>query len=823
MIALKFGGTSVASPEVIRKAIATVVKENRQKKVVAVVFSAFGGVTDCLIKLTQMAASRQSEWRGLLHELEQRHRNAARELVAAEYLDETLAHLESMLSDLGDTLQGMYLIHECSASSKDFVMSFGERLSAYIISQAFRDQVADVAYLDARLVIRTDRAHGSAQVNVKETETLIREHFEKTSALQVTTGFIARSPEGRTTTMGRGGSDYTVSLLGAALGCEEIQIWTDVDGVLTADPRRVKNAQPVPSISFLEAMEMSHFGAKVIYPPTMVPAMRANVPIRIKNTFNPEHPGTLIGADCEDSVHGPRSISSINSVSLLQLTGSGLIGVAGISNRLFGALAKAEVHVLLISQASSEQTICFAVDPAEAEIAHKAVKDEFAYEILLGHAVEVRIEPDHAIVAVVGAGMRRQPGISGRLFGSLGRNRVNISAIAQGSSELNISLAVRKPEVTDTLNILHEAFFSPQPVTHVFLVGCGLIGATLLSQLNSHRSEISEREGLDLRVCGVANSRLMLIDENGIDPGQAKELLAEQGQPLDLEHFLTQMQHHTNTVLVDCTASDVVPNHYPEVMRQGISIVTPNKVAITGSYATYTELQALASRPRVSFYCEANVGAGLPVLSTLHNLVHSGDRIVKIEAILSGTLSYLFNTFSSGMSFCDLLRQAREKGFTEPDPRQDLSGMDVARKILILARECGHQLEMSDVEVESLIPECCSASGDVDDFFEDLRGADELFEKRRAEASAEGKVLRYIARLEEGRAFVKLEAVGPDAPCYTVSGNDNIVSFTTERYNDRPLVVRGPGAGAEVTAAQVFVEVIKAARKARLAGVWSCD
>ncbi|MDJ0840732.1 MAG: bifunctional aspartate kinase/homoserine dehydrogenase I [Acidobacteriota bacterium] len=820
MIVLKFGGTSVADPANIRKVIEIIAEARRERGAVAVVCSAFSGATDTLIRLCNLAEVRDETWRDVLTELGERHHAAVTELIGNKSeRAETTAKVAAMLSDLGDTLQGIHLVREVSGRSRDFVMSFGERLSCTIISSAMQGHIDDVAYLDARQIIRTDDAYGMAQIDWEQTEHLIRTHFENTDALQVCTGFIASSPLGRTTTLGRGGSDYTVSILGAALRCEEIQIWTDVSGVLTADPRRVKTAFPVDAVSYEEAMELSHFGAKVIYSPTMAPAMKAGVPIRIKNTFEPHHPGTLISEHGSESKHYIRGISSISSVSLLQLKGSGLVGITGISSRLFGCLAKAGVSVILISQASSEHSICFAVAPEEAETAQKAVAGEFEYEIIQGRVDPVRIEPNHAIVAVVGGGMRHKTGITGRIFGAMGRNRINVAAIAQGSSELNVSFVVRREDVTDTLNVLHEAFFSPRPVTHVYLVGSGLIGKTLLQQLADNHERLLHEFDLEVRLCGVANSRKMIIDQEGIDPAGALEVLAASRTETDLTTFVSGMRRHTNSVLVDCTAGAAVPAFYPEALRWGISVVTPNKVGNTGSYRTWLDLQDLASQPRVNYFYEANVGAGLPIIKTVREMVQSGDKVTAIEAILSGTLSYLFNTFSGGMSFRDLLWEAKEKGFTEPDPRDDLSGTDVARKILMLARESGFRLEMDDIQVESLVPACCDDAESVDDFFEALAEADARFTNRFNEAEREGKALRYIAAFKDGKATVSLRAVGPDHPCHGVDGNDNIVSFTTQRYPERPLVVRGPGAGAEVTAAQVFSEIIEAARRARLSGV----
>lgn len=811
MIVMKFGGTSVATPENIQKVVRIVADARQNEGAAAVVCSAFGGVTNMLIRLSKLATERSDEMAETLEALKVRHREAITALVAEEYRDEASEAVEAMLADLSDVLQGVYLLREASARSVDFIMSFGERLCARIVSYAMRTAVPQTEFLDARKVVRTDGAFGLAQVDWDVTRDNIRNYFNSHSALQIVTGFIASTEDKHTTTLGRGGSDYTASLFGAALECKEIQIWTDVSGVLTSDPRKVSGTQPVTSMSYEEAMEVAHFGAKVIYPPTMAPAMKAGIPLRIKNTFEPEAEGTLIGKKSH-TLGGVCAITSIDSVAMGQLTGSGLIGVAGSASRLFGALARSGISVILISQASSEHSICFAVKPQEAEAAKEAVSAEFEYEILKGQVDNVTMEKELSIIALVGEGMRERPGITGRTFAALGRNRINVEAITQGSSEINISFVVKRSDETRALRILHEAFFVSRRVHRVFLVGTGLIGKTLLNQLNKLQEE---KPALPvIRVCGMANSRKMAIDFDGIDTTDPTATL-EAGDPLDTAELMAQMKTWPDTILVDCTAGEAIPALYKDALSSGISVVTPNKVANTSSYKQWRHLQELKRRASASFYYEANVGAGLPVIGPLRSMVGSGDKVLRIEAILSGTLSYLFNTFSAGDSFTDLLRAAREKGFTEPDPRDDLSGTDVARKILILARETGHELELSDVEVENLVPEDLRDAPSVDAFFQGLETQEQIFADRLAAANAEGKALRYIATLEDGKARVGLQAVGPEHPCHGVTACDNIVSFTTQRYNDTPMVIKGPGAGAEVTAAQCLMEILRIASRNR--------
>ena len=577
MIVMKFGGTSVATPENIEKLIHIVAEARRGENAAAVVVSAFGGVTNGLIRLARLAGERAPEMAVELQALKQRHRDAVADLVADNHREEAARGVEEMLTDLTDVLQGVFLLREASPRSVDFIMSFGERLSAFIISYAMRKAVPQTEFLDARQVIRTDDAFGLAQVDWDVTRAQICDYFNAHADLQVVTGFIAATRDKHTTTLGRGGSDYTASLLGAALRCKEIQIWTDVSGVLTADPRKVDDTQPVACMSYEEAMEVAHFGAKVIYPPTMAPAMRAGVPLRIKNTFEPDAPGTLIGEQSR-TTGGVCAITSIDHVALLQLKGAGLIGVAGSASRLFGALAQAGISVILISQASSEHSICFAVKPEEAEAAANVVGKAFEYEILKGHVDSVTLEKELSVLALVGEGMKERPGITGRIFGSLGRNGINVEAIAQGSSELNISFVVKRADEVRALRILHEAFFVSHHVTRLFLIGPGLIGKTLLTQL-AHLTETRANLPV-IKLCGIANSRHMLLAEHGMALDDVHTRLPE-GEPLDLGTFCEHMKRRPNTVLVDCTAGTVVPELYVDALQHGISVVTPNKIANT--------------------------------------------------------------------------------------------------------------------------------------------------------------------------------------------------------------------------------------------------
>ena len=622
---------------------------------------------------------------------------------------------------------------------------------------------------------------------------------------------MASAKGGLTTTLGRGGSDYTASLLAAGLDASVIEIWTDVSGVLTADPRKVKRAFTIPSMTYAEAMEMSHFGAKVIYPPTLQPALKKKIPLYIKNTFNPSFEGTLISDHFDSGGHAVKGISSISDIALLTLSGGGLVGVPGISGRLFSALAQAGVNVILITQGSSEHSISFAVQPALANKAKKQVEKAFEYEISMGVVNTVKIESDLSVVAIIGENMRYQPGIAGRLFQGLGKNGINAVAIAQGSSELNISVVINRTDEAKALNALHEAFFlSETKELHLFMVGVGLIGSTLIEQIKSQGSYLKKKQGQEIKVIGLANSKKMLFNEEGISLKNWKEQLNASEEKMDTAIFIGKMKelNLSNTIFLDNTASEKIAGYYEAILDSSISISTPNKIATSSSYLQYQRLKTIANKRGVQFMYETNVGAGLPVISTLNDLMNSGDRILKIEGVLSGSLSFIFNNFSSENKFSDIVRQAKERGYTEPDPRVDLKGIDVRRKLIILARETGLPLEAKDVEIENILPEACLNADNVQDFFKELEKADKHFDKLLDKAQKNGKVLRFVASLDKKKAKISLQQVGQDHPFFTLSGSDNMIVFTTGRYEERPLVVRGPGAGAEVTAAGVFAEII---------------
>jgi aspartokinase/homoserine dehydrogenase 1 len=612
--------------------------------------------------------------------------------------------------------------------------------------------------------------------------------------------------------LGRGGSDYTAAILASVLNAKEIGIWTDVDGVLTADPRKVKNTFPIKNLSYEEAMELSHFGAKVIYPPTMQPALNKGIPVRIRNTFNPKFEGTLIGSKGDGSGYLIKGISSIDTISLIGINGSGMVGVAGTSQRIFGALAAKNINVILITQASSEHSLCIAVLPAYALAAQKAIEQEFRYEIKEGLVNKPEIESSMSIIAVVGENMRRTPGISGKVFNSLGRNGINISAIAQGSSERNISVVISKQDEAKALNVLHDAFFlSSVKTANIFLIGPGKVGTTVIEQINQQQNYLKKEYGLRLKMVGLANSKNMFFNPDGISTAGWKDKLLNSGLKTDLSAFIKEMVrlNLSNSIFVDCTASKEVVKKYEEIFKANISIVTPNKVANSSAFSKYVELKELALKHNVKFAYETNVGAGLPIIGTLKDLVSSGDKILKIEGILSGTLSYIFNSFDENKKFSEIVLEAKQKGFTEPDPREDLKGTDVARKLLILAREIGIPLELNQMKVENIVPKELMAIKSTEEFMHRLKEYDSYFEKKRAAAEKKRKKLCYVAELKSNSAKVTLTEVGKEHPFYSLDGSDNILSVRTVNCGSRPIVVKGPGAGVEVTAAGVFADVIR--------------
>ena len=812
MKVLKFGGTSVGTPERIAGVIDILEKYHQRGDQFSVVFSAFTKITDSLIEMATLAAKGDINYKKPFETLVKRHDEAIFYLLNEKNRITVREGIQENHKDLENLLNGIFLLREASPRTMDYVLSFGERNSSFIIAHAMTQRGIPSAFLDARKIIKTDKNFGAAKVDFVETNKNIQEYYAaNTDKVQIATGFIGSAKGGLTTTLGRGGSDYSVAIIGAALQAEVIEIWTDVDGVLTADPRRVKKAFTVPVMSYGEAMEMSHFGAKVIYPPTIQPALAKKIPLYIKNTFNPDFVGTFVSEQGDPNGRIITGISSVSGIALLTLQGGGLFGVPGIAARLFSAMGKAGINIILITQGSSEYSISFAVSPSDAKKAVKAVSEEFETEMKNTQIDAAKTEDELSVIAIIGENMRFRPGIAGRMFQALGKNGINIHAIAQGSSELNISVVVPKADENKALNALHEAFFlSDTKQLHLYIMGTGLIGSTLLEQIRRQSIFLKNERSLEIKVVGLANSRKMLFNEDGIELDTWRSQIEKTDVTSDLQGFMDKMKslNLSNTIFIDNTSSEQVASTYEVLLDASISISTPNKIANSSSYGRYQNLKHIAAKRNVQFKYETNVGAGLPVISTLKDLINSGDRILKIEGVLSGTLAYIFNNFKAGTTFSQIVAEAKELGLTEPDPRDDLSGKDVKRKIMILAREAGYAIEENQINIENILPDACIKAASVDEFFKVLEKNDDYFEKMRFNAEKEGKVLRFSAKLEGGKASLGLESVDSAHPFYLLSGSDNMIVFTTERYKDRPLVVRGPGAGAEVTAAGIFAEII---------------
>lgn len=803
----------MGSPAAIRQVYSIVTGDERRGRTRVVVVSAFAGTTDALIGAGRNAAAGNPDYRKDVGALRGRHLDAATELLGADSQQIT-AYIDGMFDDLLRILDGVEAIRELSARTLDLVMSAGERLSAKIVAAYFAARGTEAEYLDSRLVIKTDAGFGKARYLPVETNAAVQERFARHGALQIAAGFIGEAEDGSTTTLGRGGSDFTAAILAAALGAESVEIWTDVDGILSADPRLVRNAFRMDEISYTEAAELSHFGAKVIYPPTVRPALEKDIPIWIGNTFNPGGKGTWIKKDAAPSRYPIRGLSSLSNVSLLRLQGSGMAGVAGFASRLFSALARRSISVILITQASSEYSICVAVEPAEVYAAAAAVLEEFDREIASGGLESPSIENACSIIAAVGSRMKSTPGIAGAVFHALGRNGVNIKAIAQGSSETNISAVIARQDEVKSLNAVHEAFFlSGTKSVNLFLVGAGLIGSTLLKQISAQRETLKERYKIRVNLAGAANSRRMIFDAGGIAPEKTQTLL-EHGEPFDLDGFIARMKamNLPNACFCDCTASDAVAAAYASILEAAIPIVTPNKRANSGGYAYYQKITGYSRDRGIPYLYEVTVCAGLPVISTLRDLHLAGDKVQRIEAVLSGTLSFIFNNFDGSKPFSALVREGKAKGYTEPDPRDDLNAKDAARKALILSRECGVGLEFPDIDIEPILPERCFSAPSIDAFFAELERCDADFEKRRVAAAEKGAALRYVAVIENGRASLKMREEPPESPFRSLVDADNIVVITTDRYHTLPMVIKGPGAGAAVTAGAVFADIVRTAR-----------
>ena len=804
---LKFGGSSIRDAERIKNVIDIVKSDLTKNHIAGIIFSALQGVTDDLLSLSRMAADQNELYVSEYVKIKERHIKLIAELLSAKNRANAESSINNLLFELEEILKGVYLIKELSGKTLDFILSFGELLSCTIISQAFLENKIENDLLNTKEIIVTDRNFGSAHVLFDKTDSNIKDYFKQHKKLQIVTGFIASTLQKETTTLGRGGSDYTLSIIGAALGADSIEIWSDVNGVLTADPKKVRDAFSISNMDYEEAMELSHFGAKVIYPPTMHPAAVKKIPVVIRNTFNPAFPGTIISHHT-DSDYPIKGISSIDDITIVRVEGSGMIGVAGIAQRVFSSLAKHEINIILITQASSEHSICLAILPQNAHTAKSALEEEFAFELKMGIVNKILLEKDFSVIAVVGKHMRNTLGIAGKFFSALGDNYINISAIAQGSSELNISAVISRKDELKALNVIHHKFFSsgkPEPI-HLFLAGYGSVGSQLVNLINSNQ-DLYHR----IRLHGIINTKKMLIGEKEISiDNLPKELLAK-GETADLNEFVNRIKviNYRNSVFVYCTASDETAEIYVDILKKGINIVAANKRATTKSYSYYSELKESAVNNNVKFLYETNVAAALPVISTMNDLKRAGDKIIKIEGVLSGTLSFLFNNISPSKKFSRILKEAKEKGYTEPDVRDDLKGTDSARKILVLIREAGFKLELKDIQVENLVPPEYRKIVSAEEFMKRLPELDDHFDKILNDALAKKCRLRYIASFNDGMAEVKLKAVDEMHPFYNLSGTENVIAYYTEYYNTAPQVINGPGAGTQLTSVGIISDIFK--------------
>jgi aspartokinase/homoserine dehydrogenase 1 len=813
MRVLKFGGSSVANAENINK-IVSILNDRLQKEKLVVVVSALGGTTDALISSIVLASKGNELYKEELQRIESRHLEMVKQLLPVSQQSRVLSMVKQHCNEIEDICNGVFLLQELTPRTKDRVMSFGELLSSQIISAKFQSVGFENKWVDARKIITTNSNYENAIVDFEITNQKIQQYFsESEGSFFLVPGFIASDKNGITTTLGRGGSDYTASIIAAALDATALEIWTDVSGMMTADPRIVSNAKIIPHVLYREAMELSHFGAKVIYPPTIQPVMRKNISVWVKSTFDPEHHGTLIENSSIKNDSSVRGISSINKIALLSLEGSGMAGIPGFSKRLFETLANEQINVILITQSSSEHSICVGIEEAAAETAKRAVDEAFAIEIERMKVEPLIVEKDLAIIAIVGDKMKSHPGISGKMFSALGKNGVNVRAISQGSSERNISAIIATKDVKKAVNVLHEEFFEKTyKQVNLFIAGTGNVGSRLLSQLLQQQSYLQKYLHLSVRVVGIANSKKMLFNEKGIDLKNWKELL-QNSEPMNLSEFVNTIQSKNlrNSVFVDVTANEDVASRYEEILEKSVSIVACNKIAASSSLKRYEKLKNLAREFNVHFLFETNVGAGLPVIGTLNDLLLSGDKVNKIEAVLSGTLNFVFNHYNGTESFAKVVRQAQDEGYTEPDPRLDLGGVDVVRKIMILARESGEKIEIEEVENNAFMPAECM-EGSVADFYDCMEKNEAHFKKIFDAADKAGKKLKFVASYENGKAKVGLQQIDPSHDFYHLYGKDNVVLFYTNRYIGQPLVVKGAGAGAEVTASGVFADIIRAVR-----------
>ena len=808
MKVLKFGGSSVGSVNSILsvKKIVEAVEEP-----VIVVVSALGGITDKLINTSQMAADGNPAYEKEYRDILNRHIEMVYTVIpAGEARSLLLDQVNELLSELKNIYQGIFLIRDLSPKTSATIVSYGERLSSIIVANLIEGAV----WYDSRTFIKTEKKHSRHILDSDLTTQLVKATFNELPKVALVPGFISSDKNsGEITNLGRGGSDYTASIIAAALQAEVLEIWTDVDGFMTADPRVISNAYVINELSYVEAMELCNFGAKVVYPPTIYPACHNNIPILIKNTFNPNAPGTIIEQEIKAESKAIKGISSINDTALITVTGLGMVGVIGVNYRIFKALAKNGISVFMVSQASSENSTSIGVRNQDAELACEVLNEEFSKEIEMGEISPVCAEKNLATIAIVGENMKKTPGIAGKLFGTLGRNGISVIACAQGASETNISFVVEEKYLRKSLNVIHDSFFlSEYQVLNLFICGTGTVGDSLIKQLASQQEKLMKERGLKLNVVGIANGHQALFDRDGLDLSNYRALLDEKGAASSPQIIRDEVigMNIFNSVFVDCTANADVASLYKDLLNNNVSVVAANKIAASSSYANYSELKRIARNRGVKYLFETNVGAGLPIIKTINDLLASGDKILKIEAVVSGTLNFIFNKISADVPFSETIRLAKEQGYSEPDPRIDLSGKDVIRKLVILAREAGYVLEQEDVEKHLFVPDEFF-EGSLDDFWKNIPSLDADFEARRQKLEEENKHWKFVAKLEDGKGSVSLQEVSRSHPFYGLEGSNNIVLLTTERYNEYPMMIQGYGAGASVTAAGVFADIISVA------------
>jgi len=815
MNVLKFGGTSVGSAANITKVISVLEKYAKEDRLVCVV-SAVGGITDRLLKAGDFAQAKNENYILEFDAIKQIHSSILNELIPTQ--NETIQnHLEAKLQKLKSLLDGIFLINELSPKTADKLVSFGELLSSYLIAETMKSRGLDAVRKNSQDLIVTNSNFTKADVIYEQTNINIKTYFDQASQrITILPGFISKSVTGEITTLGRGGSDFTAAIVAAALKVNRLEIWTDVSGMYTTNPKLVKQAYPISNLSYQEAMELSHFGAKVLYPPTVQPVLNLNIPILIKNTQAPDAAGTKISDDTSASTSPVKGISNINNIALLTLQGNGMVGIPGFSKRLFETLAQERINVIFITQASSEHSICFGIDEKDSVLAKAAIDLTFENEISLNKIDPILMESQLSIIALVGDRMKSHQGISGKMFSTLGKNNINIRAIAQGASERNISAVIAEKDVKKALNTLHERFFETETKQlNVFITGVGNVGEKLVEQIKQQKSYLKEQLKTKIKVVGLSNSRTMVFDDDGLNLKDWKTQLAQNGEKASLEGFLERAKTFNlrNSIFVDVTANEAISKLYPDYLKQNIAVVACNKIACSSDFENYKELKELSRKYNAAYLFETNVGAGLPVIDTLNNLIASGDKITSIQAVLSGSLNFVFNNFDGTSKFHDVVKQAQKEGYTEPDPRIDLSGVDVARKILILARESGTTMNLSDIENDSFLTEQNLKSDSVDDFYNTLINDEAHFQGLYASAKANHSQLKYVAEFNDGKAKVGLKEIPQGHPFYNLEGKDNIVMFYTQRYPEQPMIIKGAGAGADVTASGLFADIIRAGNR----------